>query len=1169
MLNNFSLSGTLFTKLATLICRFRLVTVLLLTLCTAVLIWQAQGLTFDNSEDIWFVQGDPSLERVQKFRKIFGNDDFVFMMVDTKHAFTKDSFTLLEKLTLELETQVPYVQDITWLGNAEYMEGKEQSIIISELFDADSTTDADMVTIKQKGLAEKLFRNNFISTDGDHLGLIIELGRYPADKEDPRTAVAQSIKQIMSKKEYASLAPHIVGQPVLHNDYNMLSLSESQKFFGLCLLVQLVLLFKLARGLRGVLTSIAVVFFSVIWTMGMIHVLGYTLNLFIILVPTLLVCIGIGDSMHIISTFNTLKETTGSNREAVVQAVGEVGPPCLLTSITTAAGFLAFNAADIRPFREMGVYASIGTMAAFFLSVTLVPLIYSRVKSTSGCKNTLAESPAASTDFFHAMLLKIARVNIAAPKWIIAFFVVLTACSCLGYSYVEVETNTARMLSPDLQLRQAYDQIDSTMGGSMSVELMFNTGAQNGIKNPDFLKKLETFQRKLEALPYVTNTVSIIDLLKKINQSMHGNNSDYYTLPDSRSSIAQYMLLYELADGQEMDKLLSFKNDVARLTVKTTALGTKQVRNFTEYVDKQSSEIFGKTASVEMAGHLYWMKAMNDLLGAGQQKSFLTAIIVISLLMTICLRSLKLGLISIVPNVFPVLITLGLMGLSGMYMDMPLMSFSAIIIGVAVDDTIHFLFRFKKEFARLGSYKEAIESTLLRVGRPLIFTTVTLSAGFSVLVFSDLTGVSKFGGLACFAFIWALLADFFFVPALILICKPLGAEAVTLVQHQIPHQRSNPMQETTIGVIGGLGRVGKETVKYLLQETEHTIVIGGRTCKEDELFLSERVSFAYVDVFTPQSINTFCAGCSIVINCAGPSALIKDTVALAALENDAHYVDPGGHNPVYHTLTEHEQAFQQKNLVSVLATGILPGLSEVFPIYEAQQNFDAIYSMEYYYIGRDEWTHNSAYDIAWGVGNIGKGEAPVFYRNGIPEEVNLLTSGKKVQLPLPLGECKLFPVLREELREFIDKNRIQDVSVYGNNWGVWVSLATIAVKIAGWFKSARQLHQSADLIVRAAKKDLKGKSPGFMLHLSMRGEKNNKPLSLVSTLYFEDTYRATGICAAVAAQMIAENKVPAGRYWASQLPDIETYMQLFLQQNYSITHNENFAYDPCIPEAAA
>lgn len=370
------------------------------------------------------------------------------------------------------------------------------------------------------------------------------------------------------------------------------------------------------------------------------------------------------------------------------------------------------------------------------------------------------------------------------------------------------------------------------------------------------------------------------------------------------------------------------------------------------------------------------------------------------------------------------------------------------------------------------------------------------------------------------------------------------------------------MKKIIIGVIGGYGQVGQEAVRYLINETPYNILLGGRNFPNSPVpkQMQGRSSFMPVDIFHDESLSTFCDACDILINCAGPSAVIGDKVALAALKHNIHYVDPGGHNPVYHTLSTHNDKIKKKKQVFVLAIGILPGLSELFPIHEADRSFDTVQSMEYSYIGRDLWTHNSAYDIAWGVGNIGKGEAAVIYKRGERKEVNLFTSGKKVALPFPLGKQKLFPVFREELREFVESRNIENVKVYGNNWGTWVSLATIIIRLLGWHSSERQLHQSAKLIVKAAQKDLKGKKPGFMLHLTMNGNKNGQPTSLSSTLYFEETYRATGICAAIAARMIAEGNIPAGRHWASQVLTTGAFMDFFLEQQYSIVRIQEPEY---------
>ena len=408
-------------------------------------------------------------------------------------------------------------------------------------------------------------------------------------------------------------------------------------------------------------------------------------------------------------------------------------------------------------------------ISSYILSILVVLLLYSTERDkapsapTPGMPGAPARTASPSTpirigtpDIFDRFLGRVYLINVRYPKVLLALFVVLLGVSVYGYTLVEVETGTARMLSKSLPLRQAYDFVDERMGGSMSVEIMLDTGRENGVKSQAFLRGLERLQQHLDVSPLVTKTVSVLDIIKKINESMHGGDKAAYALPDGDdAAIAQYLLLYEMSDGRELDKLVSFDSRVARLTAKTRTLGTGDVRRLSEDVAAFSRGVFGDTVKVRMAGNLDWTKSMNDLLADGQRQSFLAALLVVSVIMCFALGSLRLGLLSMLPNIFPVFVTLGLMGVSGIYMDMPLMSFSAIIIGVVVDDTIHFLFHDRESFARTGSYEKALEETLLSTGRPMLFTTITMLCGFSVLLFSDMVGVVKFGGLGCFAFGWA------------------------------------------------------------------------------------------------------------------------------------------------------------------------------------------------------------------------------------------------------------------------------------------------------------------------------------------------------------------------------------------------------------------------------
>ncbi len=314
------------------------------------------------------------------------------------------------------------------------------------------------------------------------------------------------------------------------------------------------------------------------------------------------------------------------------------------------------------------------------------------------------------------------------------------------------------------------------------MEVMLDTGKKDGIKDIKFLNQMETLQNQIDKHPLTWKTSSVIDTIKKMRRAMHENRMEYYTLPETSAQASGYLFLYETSGGEELDKQVSFNYDITRLNVRTKSLSTKDVRTFMSDIDRFVKENLDPSIKVEYAGIMSWVRAMSDYVAQGQKRCFILAFSAIACMMIIVLRSFKLGLISMIPNVFPVLIALGLMGFLGVYMSAGLMIMAPVIIGVAVDDTIHFFMRYRREFNRTGTYEEALKATLSTVGRPIMFTTITLVAGFSVFGLSDVYTTVQFGLLASFAFIWALLADFFLAPAMMLLFKPLGPERqVTMV----------------------------------------------------------------------------------------------------------------------------------------------------------------------------------------------------------------------------------------------------------------------------------------------------------------------------------------------------------------------------------------------------
>jgi predicted RND superfamily exporter protein len=773
MIENKSRSMRFFESFANLVLRFRWMAIFVVILLTGFFLMKMQGLKFDGSVEVWFVKDDPAMERLNKFKNTFSNDHFVYILIDMGDFFQPEAIQCIGRLAAELEEKVPYLKNMTWLGNAEYIESTQEGVEVVKLFEEIPDDPDEIVRRKNKALSEPDFVDRFISKDGKTTAILLEMDRYPDDKMAPQEEIPPVVYEILNKPDYNGLKVHVVGEPIFEYNHNKIAVKETPFFFGLCILIQMGLLAWLGRGVRGVVVPLVVVILSVLWTFGIIGVLGFDLNTMIIGLPVLLICVGIGDAMHIITEFNDHRDHGCSRREAIINSITMAGMPCLLTSLTTAAAFFSFVSVSITPFRQMGMYLPFGVITALLLSLLLVPFFYSFGKKTL---KKGADFTKPRNDLFDRFLGLIYRIDVTYPKTIVVLFAVLFTLAVIGCFNVEVESNMAKLLTNKVPIRRAMDYVDSKMGGSMGLEIMLDTGVSDGVKHIDFIKKMDEMETFVDEHPLTTNTASILDVMKKMRRALHGNNEAYYALPDSTKAVSQYLFMYEMSGGYQLDKLVSFDYDIARLNVKTRSLDTRDTRQLMADVKEFAAMTFGGSVRVDPTGSMDAIKSLNDRMASGQKISFCVAFGVILLIMTLVLRSFKLGLISMIPNIFPVFMVLGFLGYAGMYMAMVLMSVSAMIIGVAVDDSIHFFVRYRREFKRLGRYNEALKATLVTVGRPICFTTITLTLGFSVLMLSNMTGWIRIGALSGFAFTWALLADLFLAPSILLLIKPLGPE---------------------------------------------------------------------------------------------------------------------------------------------------------------------------------------------------------------------------------------------------------------------------------------------------------------------------------------------------------------------------------------------------------
>jgi hypothetical protein len=771
-------SHAFFYGLSALLVKRRWLCLFVALILTAAFFVLSQGLNFDGSVKVWFVDQDPAMMRLDAFKQDFGNDHFIYLLVepaDGGDIFTTSTVENLRELANELEREVPFLKDMNWVGNAETVDPMVDGIRIVRLFEEEvPQSSREMSVKKRRALKEEDFVGRYISAEGETAGILLEMASYPEDAENPEAQVAYAVYSVLKKDEYSGLRAWVVGEPAFMFNYSVLAGRETPMLFGFCILVQLALLALLTQAIRSSIVPLFVVVLSVLWTFGFISILGFDLNLLIIGLPVILVCVGIGDAVHFIVAFNEEYRAGVPRKEALRSAVAKVSLPCLLTTATTAAGFFSFIAAPMQPFREMAWYVPAGVFAALLLTFLLAPPLLSFGRNYS--RNESALKTGQTNNFLDTLFDWISKEVTSRPQGIVAIFGLFMLGGLVGAFFVQIETDNTRLLTKDVPMRQAIEHVDATMGGSMAVEVVIDTKTADGVKKVEFLRGMEQLEAFIATLPQVTDITSVLDALRKVRRAMHGGNEAYYTLPETDKAASEYLFLYEMSGGDQLDKMLSFDSSTARLNVRTTALGTREARALREDILAEAAKLFPRDVYVETTGSVDLSVALTDNIALGQNTSFAMAFVVISAMMMLSLRSLKLGALSMVPNVFPVLMVLGLLGAAGIFMDTVVMSVSAMIIGVAVDDTTHFFIRLRREFLTSGRYETAVRATIKGAGRPLLFTTLTLSIGFAALLFSQMTGWIKIGALAGYAFTWALAADLLLAPALVLIVKPFGPE---------------------------------------------------------------------------------------------------------------------------------------------------------------------------------------------------------------------------------------------------------------------------------------------------------------------------------------------------------------------------------------------------------
>lgn len=589
------------------------------------------------------------------------------------------------------------------------------------------------------------------------------------------------------------------------------------------------LLWVLFRSFSAVVWPIVIVSLSLLWTLGLSTWLGMSFSTMITLTGLLTFAVGIADSVHVLSAYFSERRKGSEHEQALTIACDRTGLAIMVTTLTTMSGVLALTVSDLIPIRVFGITAAMGVFFAFFFTVVLLPILLSywhpvashgadkpenKVAVRSRLKHFWSTLPVwgrlsvilapvvallpvlgvpvtayiavvvlvtAIVILWQDRILAACPVIVArSPGLVLGLFGTLFLVSLYGTSQVRIDSNVAELARAGTEPDVAYAMVDEHMAGAQNISIMIDTNASDGILHPDMLQSIDQLQgRIIERYPeQVSRTWSLANIVKETNRVMNQDNPEHYRIPDDPILVSQLLYLFNSANPEERRSLVSDDYSRSHITINAYNAGSYQYQAFFNELESEITDAFASLEavfpelSIEVTGSIPLMMRTMDEIAQSQYRGFLLALAVISVIMILTLGSLQAGLVAMIPNLIPALMTFGLLGLLGMSLDLDTLLIAPVIIGIAVDDTIHFMTHYRVALARTRSMEQALRSTVQRVGKAVMFTTMILGLGFAILSFSDYLGMAKIGFFGSLAIFVALLCDLFLLPAMIMIFKP-------------------------------------------------------------------------------------------------------------------------------------------------------------------------------------------------------------------------------------------------------------------------------------------------------------------------------------------------------------------------------------------------------------
>jgi len=725
----------------------------------------ARFIQFDNDYRTFFGENNPQLIAFEALQDIYTKNDNVLIVLEPKDGdvFTNETLAAVEELT-EKAWRIPFAIRVDGLSNFQYTYADDDDLIVEDLItDARNMSESEIERARNIALKETRLLNVVIPPDTKVVGVNVTF-QFPGKDIAETFIVVEYIRELVKEFEasYPDIKTHLTGVVMLNHAFGEASQNDMSTLIPMMFLTILIVMAFLLRSVSGTISTLLVIMFSIVTAMGFMGWLGIRLTGPSSSAPTMIMTLAVADSIHVLIMILREMRTGSTKWEAITESLRINMMPVFLTSLTTSIGFLSMNFSDVPPFHDLGNITTIGVVFAFIYSVLFLPAIVAvlpfKVKQQAkGGKLAYME--------------RLAELVIRKKTGFLWGSVAIVIALALFIPKNELNDSFVEYFDESIVFRQDTDFVVDNLTGIYTIEHSLGAGESGGISNPAYLNKLEEFAEWYLAQPGVVHVYRLSETFKQLNKSMHGDDQEYYTIPENRNLAAQYLLLYELSlpYGLDLNNSLNVDKSATRFTVILDDVSTIEIRSISarseKWLQDNAPDYMYSPGSgpMVMFAHISQRNINSMLLGTT------IAIFVISLVLIFAMRSVKHGLISLVPNLIPAIMGFGVWGIFVGQIGMGLAVVTGMTLGIVVDDTVHFMSKYLRARREKNlSSEDAVRYAFTTVGTALFVTTVILVAGFGILAQSAFDFNSAMGKLTMITITFALIADFFLLPTLLM-----------------------------------------------------------------------------------------------------------------------------------------------------------------------------------------------------------------------------------------------------------------------------------------------------------------------------------------------------------------------------------------------------------------